>query len=111
MIRLGAPSRLPTPSDAPSACRARREILPAREPVHHIAHPFALADRHAVIVHASGDSAGEGVPILLGRHTRPCWPFRKITIISASITSWAVIEALIDHPTTRRENGLMTVAI
>jgi hypothetical protein len=49
----------------------RREILPACEPIQHIAHQLALAYWHAVIVHALGDGACEGVPIVLGRRARP----------------------------------------
>jgi hypothetical protein len=37
-------------------------------------------------------------------------PRRQIAIINASATSWAVIVALIDQPTTRRENRSMTAA-
>jgi hypothetical protein len=37
-------------------------------------------------------------------------PLRQIAIISASVTSWAVISAFIDQPTTRRENKSMTAA-
>jgi putative transposase len=33
-----------------------------------------------------------------------------IAIISASVTNWAVIAALIDQPTTRRENRSTTAA-
>jgi hypothetical protein len=54
-----------------SALVGRREILSAREPIHHIAHQLALADRHAVIVHSPGDGAREGVPIVLRRRARP----------------------------------------
>jgi hypothetical protein len=35
---------------------------------------------------------------------------RQIAIISASVTSWAVIVAPIDQPTTRRENRSITAA-
>jgi len=34
----------------------------------------------------------------------------QIAIIRASVTSWAVIAALIDHPTTRRKNRSITAA-
>jgi transposase len=54
-----------------------REILPAGEPIHHIAHQLTLAHRHAVIVHAPGDGASEGVPIVLGRRARPGWALRR----------------------------------
>jgi hypothetical protein len=37
-------------------------------------------------------------------------PRRQIAITSASVTSCAVIVALIDHPTTRRENRSITAA-
>jgi len=37
-------------------------------------------------------------------------PRRQIAITSASVTSSAVIAALIDQPTTRRENRSMTAA-
>lgn len=32
---------------------------------------LALADRHAVVVHAAGDGTGEDVPIVLGRRAQP----------------------------------------
>jgi hypothetical protein len=35
-------------------------------------------------------------------------PRRQTAIISASVTSWVVIEALIDQPTTRREKRSIT---
>jgi len=38
-------------------------------------------------------------------------PRRQIAITSASVTSSAVIPALIDQPTTRRENRSMTIAL
>jgi hypothetical protein len=46
-------------------------VAPARETIHHVAHQLALARRHAVIVHALGDGAGESVPIVLGWRARP----------------------------------------
>ena len=38
------------------------------------------------------------------------FPRRQIAITRASVTSWAVIAALIDQPTTRRENRSKTAA-
>jgi hypothetical protein len=37
-------------------------------------------------------------------------PLRQIAITNASVTNWAVISALIDQPTARRENRSMTAA-
>lgn len=37
-------------------------------------------------------------------------PRRQIAIISASVTSWAVMVSLIDQPTVRRENRSITTA-
>jgi hypothetical protein len=37
-------------------------------------------------------------------------PRRQIAMIKASVTSWAVMVALIDQPTTQRENRSITAA-
>jgi hypothetical protein len=42
------------------------------------------------------------------RNARP--DFIKIAMTNASVTSCAVMPALIDHPTTRREKRSMTAA-
>ncbi|OQW50184.1 hypothetical protein [Candidatus Raskinella chloraquaticus] len=54
--------------------QAKKSSRPAPQPIIS-RYPVALADRHAVMVHAPGDGAGEGVPIVLGWRARPGWSF------------------------------------
>jgi hypothetical protein len=70
-MKQAPPNRRHFPAHCPLV--GRRKILLAREPIHHISHELALADRHAVIVHAPSDGAGEGVRIVFRWRVWPGW--------------------------------------